>query len=98
MTEEKERLQFEEMIKRHLAALNDILSKYVARLSRSDREWFTDKVLAIAWENRQMFDPTKRHLIAYWEDCCAEIARSRPTWQVVTTTGYETIKSRRLRK
>lgn len=96
MTEEKERALFEDMIRRHTAALNDILARYVGRLSRRDREWFIGNTLEIAWENRSMFDPTKRHLIAYWEDCCRETARSRPTWRVITTTGYATVKNRRL--
>lgn len=96
MTEQQERLQFEEMMQRHAAALTDILGRYVSRLNKADREWFTERALEIAWDRHGLFDPTKRHLIAWWDDCLKQVARSRPVWRLVTTTGWKEIAGKRL--
>lgn len=94
--QQEEYKEFQAVMARHLAHLTAISARYTAKLLAPDRDWFFEQALEKAWERRKGFSPSKQRLVTWWDSICKEVAKSRPTWTVLTITGEKIVKGKHL--
>lgn len=83
----RERAEFEDQMKAHLARLCEYAGRYVKALTPEDRTEFLDAALAAAWRARTEFRPERESLYQWWEKCLQTAARTRESWYVFNIHG-----------
>ena len=64
------------------ARLAELCRPYIGRMSNQDREAILEIALGMAWTGIVNFNPNRRSLISYWDDCLRNAVDTRPIWRL----------------
>lgn len=76
------RLMFEATMKRNVARLSDMTSRWTRGMSSDDKDAFILSALDIAYRRKDQYDPAKTCIGIWFADCLGQAARRRRTWRV----------------
>ena len=64
------------------ARLCEATGPYIGRMSNADRETMLEHALGMAWTGIEHFNPNRRSLMSYWDDCLQSALNSRLVWRL----------------